>query len=78
MGNSEERQKKRVCSNRPQQEKPTVIPCTYYDIGKEKSQMTNEEYRIEISKLLGTIQDNQILKYFYIFIFFKLKCTGML
>lgn len=35
--------------------------------------MTNEEYREKLSKIFGGIDDNRILRYFYIFVSEKLK-----
>lgn len=37
------------------------------------SEMTNEEYRIELEKIFDSIDDNMILRYFYIFVSEKLK-----
>ena len=36
-------------------------------------EMTNEEYRIELEKIFDGIDDNRILRYFYIFVSEKLK-----
>lgn len=36
-------------------------------------EMTNEEYRIELEKIFDSIDDNRILRYFYIFVSEKLK-----
>lgn len=36
-------------------------------------EMTNGEYRAEISRILKEVQDNRLLRYFYIFILEKLK-----
>lgn len=35
--------------------------------------MTNEEYRKELGKIFDTVENNQILRYFYIFVSEKLK-----
>lgn len=41
---------------------------------KEKyTNMTNEEYREELRKIFDSIDDNKILRYFYIFVSEKLK-----
>lgn len=39
----------------------------------EVLEMTNEEYRIELEKIFDSIDDNRILRYFYIFVSEKLK-----
>ena len=36
-------------------------------------EMTNEEYREELQKIFDGIEDNRILRYFYIFVSEKLK-----
>lgn len=36
-------------------------------------EMTNEEYREELEKIFDSIDDNRILRYFYIFVSEKLK-----
>ena len=36
-------------------------------------EMTNEEYREELRKIFDGIDDNRILRYFYIFVSEKLK-----
>lgn len=36
-------------------------------------EMTNEEYRAELEKLFDSVDDNRILRYFYIFVSEKLK-----
>ncbi len=36
-------------------------------------EMTNEEYRVELEKIFDNIDDNRLLRYFYIFISEKLK-----
>lgn len=36
-------------------------------------EMTNEEYREELSKLFEGVEDNMILRYFYIFVSEKIK-----
>lgn len=36
-------------------------------------EMTNEEYRIELHKLFDGVDDNRLLRYFYIFVSEKLK-----
>lgn len=35
--------------------------------------MTNEEYRIELEKIFDSIDDNRLLRYFYIYVSEKLK-----
>lgn len=35
--------------------------------------MTNEQYRAELQKLFANVDDNRLLRYFYIFVFEKLK-----
>ena len=39
----------------------------------EVFEMTNEEYREELEKIFNNIDDNRILRYFYIFVSEKLK-----
>lgn len=39
----------------------------------EVLEMTNEEYRAELEKIFDGIDDNRILRYFYIFVSEKLK-----
>nr|DAS42855.1 MAG TPA: hypothetical protein [Caudoviricetes sp.] len=39
----------------------------------EKMEMTNEEYRIELQRLFSGVDNNRLLRYFYIFISEKLK-----
>lgn len=39
----------------------------------ELDYMTNEEYREELSNIFSSIDDNRILRYFYIFVSEKLK-----
>ena len=39
----------------------------------EFREMTNEEYRAELEKIFDGIDDNRILRYFYIFVSEKLK-----
>lgn len=36
-------------------------------------EMTNEEYREELEKMFISINDNRLLRYFYIFVSEKLK-----
>ena len=36
-------------------------------------EMTNEEYRIELEKMFDSVDDNRILRYFYVFVLEKLK-----
>lgn len=36
-------------------------------------EMTNEEYRVELAKMFDNVDDNRILRYFYIFVSEKLK-----
>lgn len=36
-------------------------------------EMTNEEYREELEKMFISIDDNRLLRYFYIFVSEKLK-----
>ena len=36
-------------------------------------EMTNDEYRMELDKIFDCIDDNRILRYFYIFVSEKLK-----
>lgn len=36
-------------------------------------EMTNEEYRGELGKMFKNIDDNRLLRYFYIFVSEKLK-----
>lgn len=36
-------------------------------------EMTNEEYRIELQKIFDEVEDNRILRYFYIFASEKMK-----
>ena len=36
-------------------------------------EMTNEEYRIELQKMFEKVEDNRLLRYFYIFVSEKLK-----
>lgn len=40
---------------------------------KDVLEMTNEEYRIELEKMFDSVDDNKILRYFYIFVSEKLK-----
>lgn len=40
---------------------------------EQSPEMTNEEYRAEISRILKEVQDNRLLRYFYIFISGKWK-----
>ena len=41
--------------------------------GDNVLEMTNEEYRVELEKIFDSIDDNRILRYFYIFVSEKLK-----
>lgn len=41
--------------------------------GKLVPEMTNEEYREELRKLFDKIENNQLLRYFYIFVSEKIK-----
>lgn len=44
------------------------------NIGIECStEMTNEEYRTELQKIFDEVEDNRMLRYFYIFVSEKLK-----
>lgn len=36
-------------------------------------EMTNEEYRIELDRMFGELDDNRLLRYFYIFVSEKIK-----
>ena len=36
-------------------------------------EMTNEEYREELKKMFDGVEDNRLLRYFYIFVSEKLK-----
>ena len=36
-------------------------------------EMTNDEYRVELQKLFDGVEDNMILRYFYIFVSEKIK-----
>lgn len=36
-------------------------------------EMTNEEYRTELERIFDSIDENRILRYFYIFVSEKLK-----
>lgn len=36
-------------------------------------EMTNEEYREELERIFDSIDDNRLLRYFYIFVSEKLK-----
>lgn len=36
-------------------------------------EMTNEEYRIELNRMFGELDDNRLLRYFYIFVSEKIK-----
>lgn len=40
---------------------------------KLKVEMTNEEYRLELEKIFKSVDDNRILRYFYIYVSEKLK-----
>lgn len=42
--------------------------CVNYDV-----EMTNEEYRIQIQSLVNGIDDNRLLRYFYVYISEKMK-----
>ncbi len=39
----------------------------------DMSEMTNEEYRMALTEIFNHIDDNKILRYFYIFVSEKLK-----
>ena len=36
-------------------------------------EMTNDEYRLELQKLFNGVEDNRMLRYFYIFVSEKIK-----
>lgn len=36
-------------------------------------EMTNEEYRIELNQIFKELDDNRLLRYFYIFVLEKIK-----
>lgn len=40
---------------------------------RETDYMTNEEYREELKNIFDNIEDNRLLRYFYIFVSEKLK-----
>ncbi len=40
---------------------------------EELNEMTNEEYREELEKIFDSIDDNRLLRYFFIFVSEKLK-----
>lgn len=37
------------------------------------AEMTNEEYRVELNRMFGELDDNRLLRYFYIFVSEKIK-----
>lgn len=37
------------------------------------TEMTNEEYRTELQKIFDGVEDNRMLRYFYIFVSEKIK-----
>lgn len=37
------------------------------------AEMTNEEYRIELDRMFGELDNNRLLRYFYIFVSEKIK-----
>lgn len=37
------------------------------------SEMTNEEYRMELNRMFGELDDNRLLRYFYVFVSEKIK-----
>ncbi len=37
------------------------------------AEMTNEEYRVELDRMFGELDDNRLLRYFYIFVSEKIK-----
>jgi hypothetical protein len=45
--------------------------------GIKIADMSNSEYRAEIDKMLDAVQDNQVLRYFYIYVSEKLRHSGM-
>ena len=40
---------------------------------KYPEEMTNEEYRIELDRMFGELDNNRLLRYFYIFVSEKIK-----
>lgn len=42
-------------------------------MGEYPAEMTNEEYRVELDRLFGELDDNRLLRYFYIFVSEKIK-----
>lgn len=42
-------------------------------MGEYPVEMTNEEYRVELDRLFGELDDNRLLRYFYIFVSEKIK-----
>lgn len=47
--------------------------CTENEEVPRYIEMTNEEYRAELEKIFDGIDDNRLLRYFYIFVSEKLK-----
>ena len=43
------------------------------DKDTDYTEMTNEEYRAELMKLFDGVEDNRLLRYFYIFASEKIK-----
>ena len=37
------------------------------------AEMTNEEYRIELDRMFEELDDNRLLRYFYVFVSEKIK-----
>lgn len=37
------------------------------------AEMTNEEYRVELDRMFGELDDNRLLRYFYIFVSEKIR-----
>ena len=37
------------------------------------AEMTNEEYRVELNRMFGELDDNRLLRYFYNFVSEKIK-----
>lgn len=37
------------------------------------AEMTNDEYRLELQRMFARIDDNRLLRYFYVFVSEKLK-----
>lgn len=62
-------QNKNICSIITSQGKVIIMDERKDDV----LEMTNEEYREELQKIFDGIDDNRILRYFYIFVSEKLK-----